>query len=171
VYRFAGRRRLAGEAAALNLLVIFILAVLVTAFALPAYRSYTLREHNKLARIALQEAIAAYPAWQKLHPDQRPLSLGDLGIYSNSVYVSSNGTTDSSANINSIYRISLAPPGSPATEVCGLHQDTDPSGLILVADPVQTQRIDTQCGRLCLSSSGQRGVSGTAGVEQCWGRR
>jgi Tfp pilus assembly protein PilE len=170
VYRLTAQRQIAGEAAALNLLVIFILAVLVTAFALPAYRSYTLREHNKLARIALQDVIERYHAWQKQHPDQRPQALADLGIYSNSLYVSSNGTTDSSANINSIYRVSLAPPDSPSAQTCGL-QDTGQAGMILVADPVQTQRVDTQCARLCLSSSGQKGVSGTAGVAQCWGSR
>jgi len=165
------RHQVAGEAAALNLLVIFILAVLVTAFALPAYRSYTLREHNKLARIVLQDVIGRYPAWQKQHPEQRPLALNDLGIYSNSLYVSSNGTTDSSANINSIYRISLASPDSAAAQTCGLHLDNGQTGMILVADPVQTQRIDTQCARLCLSSSGQKGVSGPAGAALCWGSR
>ncbi len=168
--RTSFRSNAAGDAAALNLLVIFILAALVTAFALPAYRSYTLREHNKLARIALQEVVGRYPAWQRQHPDQRPQALGDLGIYANSLYVSSNGTTEMSANINSIYRISLAPPDAPVEQTCGLHQDTG-EAMILIADPVQTQRIDTQCARLCLSSSGQKGVSGTAGTAQCWGSR
>jgi len=170
VARTSFRTNAAGDAAALNLLVIFILAALITAFALPAYRSYTLREHNKLARIALQEVVGRYPTWQRQHPGQRPQALGDLGIYANSLYVSSNGTTGTSANINSIYRISLAPPEAAAEQTCGLHQDAD-EALILVADPVQMQRIDVQCARLCLSSSGRKGASGTAGATQCWGSR
>jgi Tfp pilus assembly protein PilE len=151
----------------LNLALIFILAALVTAFALPAYRSYTLREHAKLASIALNDVAARYPAWQRQHPGARPLSLEDLGFFANALYVSSDGTTATSANINSVYRISLVAADAPAERSCGL--PVGPSGFVLSAEPVQTQRIDQQCGRLCLGSSGQKAVRGGAGVGPCWG--
>jgi Tfp pilus assembly protein PilE len=149
--------------------VIFLLAVLVTAFALPAYRDYTLREHSKLASIALDGAVTRYPAWQKLHPEQRPLSLEDLGFPANGIYVTSDGTTAASANVNSVYRISMAPPDAPAEQSCGLETPDNPTDFVLYAEPVQTQRIDRQCGRLCLSSSGRKAVSGSGGVKLCWG--
>lgn len=149
--------------------MIFILAVLVTAFALPAYRDYTLREHSKLASIALDDAAARYSVWQRQHPDQRPLSLEDLGFTANGIYVSSDGTTGPSANINSVYRVSMAPADAPAEQSCGLEAAANPTAFVLYAEPVQTQRIDRQCGRLCLSSAGRKAVSGNSGVRRCWG--
>lgn len=164
----APRRQNAGDAAAFNLAVVFILAVLVTAFALPAYRSYTLREHSKLASIALEDVMSHYPAWLKSHPGQRPAGLEDLGFLSNSLYVSSDGTTAGNADINSVYRVSIVPPEAPWDRSCGLPREADPAGFVLLAEPVQTQRIDKQCARLCRGSSGHRAVSGSAVVKDCW---
>lgn len=162
------RRRQAGESTALNLLLIFTLAVLVTAFALPAYRNFTLHEHAKLARLALEEAASRYHAWQNVHPGRRPVNLADLGFDSVSIYVSSDGTITDSANIGSIYRISLSTPETPSPESCGLAVGGAPTAFILSAEPIQTQRIETRCGRLCLGSDGQKAHSGSAALEQCW---
>jgi Tfp pilus assembly protein PilE len=163
------RRHNAGDSTALNLLLIFVSAGLVTAFALPTYRNYTLREHSKLARIVLEDAADKYRAWHKTHPDRRPASLTDFGFPSVAVYVSSDGTAGESANVSSIYRVSLSP--ATTAENCGLSADGDPTAFVLVAEPIQTQRIDTQCGRLCLDSGGKQGRSGSAGMAQCWGPR
>jgi len=167
----APRAAIAGDAAAFNLAVIFVVAVLVTAFALPAYRDYTLREHSKLASIALDNAAVRYSVWQRQHPEQRPLSLEDLGFSGNGIYVSSDGTSGPSANINSVYRISMASADAAAEQICGLETAANPAGFVLYAEPVQTQRIDRQCGRLCLSSAGRKAVSGTSGIRPCWGSR
>jgi Tfp pilus assembly protein PilE len=148
--------------------VIFILAALVTAFALPAYRSYTLREHSKLASIALEDVAARSPGWLKRHPGERPLSLEDLGFSANAIYVSSDGTTAPSANINSVYRISVVPPDAPAERSCGLPAEGGAAGFVLLAEPVQMQRIDQQCGRLCLGSLGRKAATGSAGTGACW---
>lgn len=165
------RRRHAGESTALNLLLMFVLATLVTAFALPAYRNYTLREHAKLARLALEEAAERHQAWQKTHPGRRPASLADLGFPSVSIYVSSDGTVTDSANIGSIYRISLSSAETPSPESCGLAVAGSTTAFVLSAEPIQTQRIETRCGRLCLSSEGQKAHSGSATLEQCWDTR
>jgi Tfp pilus assembly protein PilE len=162
--------RIAGNTGALNLIAIFILAALFTAFALPAYRDYTLREHSKLASIALDTMATRYPSWQRQHPEQSPLSLEDLGFSANAIYVSSDGTTASSANINSVYRISMAAPDAPAEQSCGLAATANPAGFVLYAEPVQTQRIDHQCGRLCLSSAGLKAVNGSNSIGSCWSR-
>jgi Tfp pilus assembly protein PilE len=164
-------RRNAGDSTALNLLLIFVVALLVTALALPAYRNYTLREHSKLARLALEDAADRHRAWQKSHPARRAASLADFGFPSAAVYVSSDGTVSDSANISSIYRVSLSFPEAPTPESCGLSVDGEPTAFVLVAEPIQTQRIDTQCGRLCLSSSGKQGRSGNGGMAQCWSPR
>ncbi|WP_029923348.1 hypothetical protein [Nevskia soli] len=163
------RRRFAGESAPLTLLILFLLAGILTATLLPAYRDYTIREHSKLAKNVLMEASLHYGEWQALHPAVRLLTLESLGYETPAVYVSSDGNVGGSANINSIYRISLSYPTEPSAQSCGLVADDAQTGFILVAEPIQTQRIDIQCARLCLSSSGQKGVSGSASVEKCWG--
>ncbi len=165
------RRRSTGESAPLTLLVLFLFAVILTAILLPAYRDYTIHEHNKLARTVLEDASLHYKDWQPSHPAQRLLSLESLGYSPPAIYVSSDGTVSGSANINSIYRISLSYPSEQSSQSCGLIADDAQTGFILVAEPIQTQRIDTQCARLCLSSSGQMGISGNSSVEKCWGPR
>lgn len=169
MYQLRSRRVVAGDSSAANLVLIFLLAVLLTALALPAYRNYTLREHNKLARIVLEDVGSRHKIWQPAHPAQRPASLESLGYPSLAVYVSSDGTVSDSASISSIYRVSLAFPAGSSAESCGFAVD-DPAGngFVIVAEPIQTQRTDAQCGRLCLSSAGQRGASGAAGPEKCW---
>lgn len=160
-----------GDSAAINLLFIFILALLFTIFAIPAYRSYNLREHSKLARIVLVDAAARFKDWQETHPGQRPRSFEDLGFPSSAIYVLSDGTARPSANISSIYRVSVVPADAAPAESCGLPAGQDAAGFILMADPVQTQRIERQCGRLCLDSGGRKGVGGSASPAQCWGER
>ena len=164
------RYRSAGESAPLTLLALFLLAAILTAFLLPAYRDYTFREHSKLARGVLIEAGKRHKDWQDVHPAKRLLSLEDLGYPAAAVYVFSDGGVDGSAGISAIYRVSLSYPTTPSASSCGLVADDAQTGFILVAQPVQTQRIETQCANLCLSSSGQRGINGNSSVEKCWGR-
>jgi Tfp pilus assembly protein PilE len=161
-------RNASGEFAPLNLLALFVIAGILTALLLPTYRSYTIHEHGKLAQAALEDVLEQRKSWVGVALGGHPASLEDLGYSSKSLYVSSDGTVRSSANINSIYRISLAFPTTPGADSCGLTTDVGSGGFVAVAEPVQTQRIDQQCARLCLSSDGQRGASGSAGVEQCW---
>jgi Tfp pilus assembly protein PilE len=155
----------------LNLLVIFVLAVVMTALLLPGYRSYTLSEHGKLAMAALQDILRYQHSWRPSESTQVPASLEGLGYSAPAIYVSSDGTVRTSATINSIYRISLSVPVVPSPENCGLVPDDGQAGFVLVAQPVQTQRIETDCGRLCLSSSGKRGTTGKAPLSECWGDR
>jgi Tfp pilus assembly protein PilE len=161
------RRKIAGESTAVNLLLLFLLAGLATALLLPEYRNYTLQGHARLAAEALRDLQAQQQIWQQRNPGQHLRSFEALGYAGPAVYVSSDGTTSSSANVNSIYRISLNGPATAAPESCGLSVDNQ-GGFVLVAEPVQTQRIDTRCGRLCLSSSGEKGATGAAGSDACW---
>ena len=169
--RRQSRYRSAGESAPLTLLALFLVAAVLTAVLLPSYRDYTFHEHSKLARAVLIEAGQRHQDWQEAHPAKRLLSLEDLGYPAAAVYVSSDGTVDGSASISSIYRVSLSYPSTPTATSCGLVADDAQTGFILVAQPVQTQRIETQCANLCLSSSGQRAITGNSSVEKCWGRR
>lgn len=159
-------RSTAGDSAVFNLLFVFVLAGLLTAFLLPAYRSYTLKEHSRLAKGALEELLAQGRAWQRLHPSER-WTFEDLGYTGQALYVSSDGTLLDSANISSIYRISITTDKAAAPESCGLAVEP-PAGLVMAAEPIQTQRIETRCARLCLSSTGARGATGEAGADACW---
>ena len=158
-------RSTAGDSAVFNLLFVFVLAGVLTAFVLPAYRSYTLKEHARLAKGALEELLTQGQAWQRLHPNQR-WTFQDLGYTAQALYVSSDGTLLDSANIGSIYRISIAATAA-GPESCGLAVDPQ-AGLVMAAEPIQTQRIETHCGRMCLSSSGAKGATGEAGADACW---
>jgi Tfp pilus assembly protein PilE len=155
----------------LNLLALFLLAAILTAVLLPAYRNYTLREHTILAKAVLKDILTRQAAWQKSHPSQRLTSLEDLGYATPAVYVSSDGTVRESANATSIYRVSLIFPAAGAPESCGLALDDPHDGFVLVAEPIQTQRIEIRCARLCVSSSGRQGASGSAGADACWESR
>jgi Tfp pilus assembly protein PilE len=156
------------EATVFNLLLIILLAGILTAMCLPAFRGFALRVHNKLARQVLEQAFQRQREWRKLPTWQGFYSLEALDYPAPAVYVSSDGRVRGSANAGSIYRVSVAFPAEPTPESCGLVADDPRSGFVLVAEPIQTQRIDALCGRLCLSSSGQRAVSGDAGAARCW---
>jgi Tfp pilus assembly protein PilE len=159
-------RSTAGDSAVFNLLFVFLLAGVLTAFLLPAYRSYTLKEHARLAKGALEQLLAQGQVWQRQHPSQA-WTFEDLGYTGQALYVSSDGTLLDSANINSIYRISITTVTATAPETCGLAVDP-PAGLVMAAEPIQTQRIETLCSRMCLSSSGSKGATGEAGADACW---
>jgi Tfp pilus assembly protein PilE len=156
------------ESALVNLLLIIVLAGILTAMCLPAFRGFALHIHNRLARQVLEEAFQRQRAWRKLPTWQGFYSLEALDYPAPAVYVSSDGSVRGSANAGSIYRISVAFPAAPAPESCGLVAEDPRSGFVLVAEPIQTQRIDALCGRLCLSSSGQHGASGASGAAGCW---
>lgn len=159
------RHKIAGESTALNLVLIFVLAGLATTLFLPVYRNYTLREHAKLAKAALEQLQVQGQAWQHQHPAQR-WTFDDLGYAGQALYVSSDGTLLDSASISSIYRISIAAAATP--ESCGLAVDDPQTGQVMAAEPIQTQRIETHCGRLCLSSAGVKGAAGADGADACW---
>jgi Tfp pilus assembly protein PilE len=158
-----------GDSGAFDLLIVFLAAILLTILALPMFRSYTLREHNKMAEAALEDAQARARNWRAMHPGQRLGSLEDLGYPAIALYVTSDGTVRGAANLASVYRISLAYPSAAAEENCGLGGG-DPPDYVLIAEPIQTQRIDGRCGRLCIAATGRRGNSGPASVQECWGR-
>lgn len=141
----------------------------MTGLSLPAYRGFALHIHNQLARSTLEDALRREHEWSKLPTWQGFYSLEAVDYPSPAVYVSSDGGVRGSANSGSIYRVSVAFPAAAAAETCGLVTDNPGTGFVLVAEPVQTQLIDSRCGRLCLSSGGQHGASGTAGAEACWG--
>lgn len=158
-----------GDAGVFDLLIIFLSAVLLTILALPMFRSYALREHNKMAEAVLEDAHTRARNWEAMHPGRRLGSLEDLGYPAIALYVTSDGTVRGAANVASVYRISLSYPSVAAEENCGLGGGTPPD-YVLVAEPIQTQRIDSRCGRLCIAATGRFGSAGTASVQECWRR-
>jgi len=153
-----------------TLILTLIVACLLTVVLLPRYRDYTLKEHRKLAKFVLEEAMERSRDWQKTHPGRRMTSLEDLGYGAAAVYVSADGTVRYSANLSTVYRVGMFFPITRGAENCGLIADRARGGFVLVAEPIQTQRIDTQCDRLCLGSSGTRQTSGTQSANKCWNR-
>ncbi|MDR3419092.1 MAG: hypothetical protein P4L83_23195 [Nevskia sp.] len=152
------------------MILLLIAACLLTVALLPRYKDYTLREHRKLAKSVLEEVLLRSQDWQTTHRGRRITSLEDLGYGAAAVYVTSDGTVRGSANLSSIYRVGLTFPTTRTPDSCGLISDHAQGGFVVVAVPIQTQRIDTQCARLCLGSSGQHQTSGTENADKCWNR-
>jgi hypothetical protein len=88
--------------------LIFVLAGVATTLFLPVYRSYTLREHAKLAKAALEQLQAEGQVWQHQHPAQR-WTFDDLGYAGQALYVSSDGTAPTSPRSTA----SASPPPRP----------------------------------------------------------
>jgi Tfp pilus assembly protein PilE len=154
-----------------SLVLAIVLACVLTTILLPRYRDYTLREHRKLAQLMMVDAMQRSRAWEKNHSGKRLLSMDNLGYVAAAMYVSADGTAGGRINLSSVYRMNLTFPTERSQESCGQVVDPSDGGFVLVAEPIQTQRVDTQCATLCLTSSGARLSSGTEGSDQCWSMR
>ena len=156
---------------AFALLAVAVLAAILSVIGVPAYRSYTLRSHNRVVEAVLTDALRREHQRLNVQPHLRLLSMESLGFPAAAVYVSSDGSVRDGANSSSIYRVSLSYPSAPAAASCGLVPPDQQMGFVLVAEPVQTQRLDGQCASLCLGSDGQQGATGSAGAGVCWGQQ
>ncbi|MBL6750114.1 MAG: hypothetical protein ISP90_06300 [Nevskia sp.] len=160
------KRRRDGSARTLIATVVASLAATVAG--LPAYREYALQTHTRLAAGVLEDAYRRWQERQGADPFGRLLSLETLGYPASTVYLSWDGTLHENEAGGSVYRLSLRLPAGTEPESCGLSPGTAKAGFVLVAQPLASQAAGTRCGTLCLSSTGERAVTGTGEAASCW---
>ena len=140
----AARPRLRGFTLA-ELLLAMLIAALLAAIALPAYRQYLERGHRAEARAALLQAAQWMERAATASGSYPPTAALPDGLRS----------TPSGR-----YAIELASP--PAGATAG-------TAFTLTARPLGSQAQDG-CGSLTLTHHGVRGASATARVADCWNR-
>jgi type IV pilus assembly protein PilE len=154
------------SSALLNLLIAIWLIALATAVVLPSFRQYVLKSNRAIAKAALEEVLDQEQAYYAKH--QRYGDLRALGYSGTAAYVSANGSISEAASSSAIYRLSILPAGSDLKALCAIETRPADAGLVLGAQPIQSQLGDDDCGSLCLSTTGLRAASGPKGAQACW---
>jgi type IV pilus assembly protein PilE len=126
----------------IELLVVMAIAGILTVIAVPAYQQYLLDAHRTDAVKTLLEVSNAESEY----------------------YTTNNAYT---ANLTS-----LGYPADTVTSENGYYAVTatssSPQTFTLTATPQGSQTRDTHCGSFTLSSLGQKSVTGTDTVSDCW---
>ena len=125
----------------IELLVVTIIVAILTAIAVPSYRSHTVRTHRAAARACLSEAAQFMERYYT----------------SNMTYVGATIALgcETESDLDDRYTITVG----------DLAQRT----YTLTPAPVGTQAShDTQCGTLSLAEDGTRGATGSGGLAKCW---
>lgn len=146
-----------------------MLAGILTVLALPAYRNYVLNTQSRMAAALLDQAYQRWQEHTRANPRQHLLSLQPLGFPASTLYLSWDGAVHAAPTGGETYRISLSEPTDAAAASCRLAASLPRGSSLLIAQPVGMQQTDRRCGRLCMSTAGEREVGGAAGVETCWG--
>jgi len=134
-------RRVRGFTLIELMMVIAVLAILAT-LAFPSYQQYVLRTGRAEAKALLMQTAQSL----------------ERCYTRDSAYDGDNCALDESTTTlseNDKYELSIS----------NLGQST----FTLTATPQGTQTKDTKCGNLTLDHRGQRGISGSGTVEECWG--
>ena len=146
-------------------ITVAIVAILA-AIATPSYRSYVERTNRTVAKAALGEVISRQDSY---YVDRKGYAktLGKLGFKANTLYLNREGNLLDASSTDSIYRFTLQ--GSPSSTTCPPGGSGTLAGFTAVAEPIGSQANDTRCAKLCMSSTGIKGASGTDKAE-CWKR-
>jgi type IV pilus assembly protein PilE len=135
----------------MELLTVLVIIGILSAIAVPSYRSYALRSNRTDAKTALMFYAGAlercYTRYNRYTYNADPA----LGCTVNFPQTSENGHYQ----INVTDALAIAP---------------NATAFKLVAVPQGGQAADSGCGKLTLDNRNTRGVSGTKGVPECWGR-
>lgn len=147
------------------LITVVILGVL-TAIALPSYRSYVERTHRTVAKAALSDLVSQQESYSTDHKryagNFERLGIGGDGEAA-TAYVNLQGNLSRNAS-GALYRLRMHGSGE-ISDCSALSGGPGEFNYLLSAEPVQA-RTDSRCATLCLSSNGERGASGEA--TDCW---
>ncbi len=124
----------------LELITTFAIIGILITISYPSYSHYILKTRRNQAQIAIVDLAASLERYRSLHQTYIGANLANLEI---------NEYTESD-----YYQLEL----NTATE----------TSYLLKAIPVGTQAQDKTCGTLSLDESGQRNISGTGPLTNCW---
>lgn len=149
------------------MIVVIIIAILAV-IALPSYTLFTNRAKRATGKAQLLALAQQEESYFSDHKKYAPISL-ITSLPGNFGYLSAAGALTASANIQSIYRLSvvqLSPGGSVGNACTG--SGTPTSDYLIIATPLNAQNGDARCMTLCLASTGDKGATGTDGPQSCW---
>lgn len=153
-----------------ELLIVIVIVSILAALAIPSYRQYVMRTHRTIAKVALQDLFTRQESYAVDHKsyaaDFERLGVAGSGA-ADVAYVTADGVI--SRNVaNALYGFALKRNTGSSVSTCVLDSTPTALGFGLVATPIGNN-ADTQCGSLCLTSSGDRGANPGV-VADCWRR-
>ena len=150
----------------IEIMITVVIVAILSAIAVPSYRSYVLRANRTVAKTALVDASSRLESYFIVHKKYTKL-LSDIQLQQ---YLMRDGSTASADSSNvSLYQLSIKALSSTSPATCPATGDPGNTSYVVVATPVNAQLRDTSCLSLCLTSTGIRSAAaGTA--DSCWSR-
>lgn len=130
-----------------ELMITVAIIAIIMAIAYPTYTRQVMKAHRGTGKSKLLEIMQAQERYFTTN-DSYTADLTDLGYGAASAVPSEGGW----------YNVAAAACGGSTINQC----------VVLTATPQNSQSDDTTCGNLTLTSRGQKGISGTGSVEECW---
>ena len=127
----------------IELLIVVTIIGLLAAIAIPSYRQYIVRANRSTAKVLLLQTAQSL---ERCYTNSTPYAY------------------DSAICALVTFPI-LAPDGT--YQVTGV---MDATTYTLTATPQAAQALDTKCGNFTLDQTGNKGISGTSTVGECWGK-
>lgn len=131
----------------IELMITVAILAIIMAIAYPSYTRQVMKAHRGAGQSKLLEIMQAQERYFTTN-NSYTADLTDLGYGAASAVPSDGGW----------YTIAAAACAGSTLSQC----------VVLTATPQNSQTDDTTCGNLTLTSRGQKGVSGTGSVEECW---
>lgn len=130
----------------IELMISVAIVAILAAIAYPSYTRHVMKAHRSTGQGKLLEIMQAQERYFTTHGTYTTALKTDLG-YDNDPVSADGGW----------YTVGAAACSGSTISQC----------LLLTATPQKSQTADTTCGKLTLSSRGQKG-SGTGSVAECW---
>lgn len=151
----------------MELMITVAIIGILAAIALPSYRIYFERSNRTVAKAAASDLVSR----QESHYVDRKryaVTLDKLGWAdrTDTLFLDREGALSETNTADSIYQVTLA--GNPSATSCPPGGAASRTGFTVVMAPIRSQLSDTRCATLCQSSTGVKGVSGSA--TDCWAR-
>ena len=124
----------------IELLVTLAIIFIIAAIAIPTYQSHMLSSRRADGKAALVNLAANLERYYITHQTYEGATLKDLG--------------HSEYSQEKFYQLQISTQTS---------QDYK-----LVAIPINSQQTDTTCGHLTLNHLGEKGITGSGKMEECW---
>lgn len=131
----------------IELMITVAIVAILAAIAYPSYTHHVTKAHRSTGQGKLLEIMQAEERYFTTNDTYTTALKTDLG-YKNDPVSADGGW----------YEVKAEACSSSTIKEC----------VLLTATPKKSQVYDTTCGKLTLSSLGQKGVSGTGSVEECW---
>lgn len=150
----------------MELMIAVAIVAVLAAIAYPSYQSQVLRTKRTAAKTALS-TLATEQEQFRGNRKRYASTLSELGYGGSTLYLDTDGNLETSSSGASIYAISLAGYGASTTANCSASGSAGSHSYTLMATPQGSQSSDTDCAKLCLAHTGERGSS-AGDPKECW---